>query len=164
MKSKSIRFRFVVAACSAWSFVGIALAEGDFDHAHMGQKVLLRLSLEKLTDLEFGSAAQGDNAKSVSPLAQFDGRASFRISGQPFSSYQIVLNNNQESFMSLDDGTNPRNRIRVYNFRSYPEANNGGTLDSQGKAVLYVGATRDALRDDQTPGNYDGKFTVLVRY
>ncbi len=129
------------------------------------QRVTTAISIQKLTDLNFGEAPQGDPKKEIPPGNAPNGEnASFEVSGEGNRSYMIVLPSNNQIKMTLahDESLFPVKEISVDDFRSNPSEQ--GSLGSMGKQTLYVGATRAPLATNQAPGSYRGAFVVTVVY
>jgi len=121
--------------------------------ANATQTVIAAIAITKVTDLDFGSAPQGDPQKTVAPAAG----ASFSITGAPNTAYTITVPSDGTVTMA-----NGGNTIAVDSFTSSPSAT--GTLDGAGAQTLRVGATRAALAGNQAVGSYTGTFTVTVVY
>ena len=127
------------------------------------QVVVASLTISKVSDLDFGTAPQGDIAKTVAPgAAENAENASFDVVGNANAVYNITLPADGTIKMVTAGGGAPDKEISVDGFASFPAAS--GTLDVAGKQLLLVGATRAALLANQTPGNYAGDFTVTVAY
>ena len=107
--------------------------------------------------MDFGIAAQGDLASTVLPWTSENGsNASFLVSGQPNISYAIALPPGSISMSRFAD------RVDVGQFRSFPS--DVGVTDGNGKQMIYVGATRNAISLTQQRGNYSGNFTITIVY
>jgi len=127
------------------------------------QTVTAAISIAKVSDLDFGTGAQGDGAKAVAPgAAENAENASFTVTGEASQAYTISLPADGSVVMSTGGGGTADTEIGVEGFTSFPDTT--GTLGAGGTETLYVGATRDALRATQTPGSYSGVFTVTVVY
>lgn len=122
------------------------------------QVVITALSITNTSDLDFGTAPQGDPAKTVAPSDAT--AASFNVAGQSNYAYTITLPSTAQ--MTTAGGGTADKTINVSTFTSNPSSS--GTLDAAGNQVLKVGATRDALLATQQPGSYTGTFTVTVIY
>lgn len=115
------------------------------------------IKITRLSDLDFGSGGAGDPAKIVpSGTTENATNASFEVQGDDNRAYSISL----PATATIRRGT--VDSITLYSFTSYPSGN--GLLDNNGQQLLYVGATRDALRVNQTAGAYSGTFTITVVY
>lgn len=146
-----------LAMCSS-SFAAVGTAQAL-------QVVETAISIQKESDLDFGTAVQGDAQKTVSAGTSEDSEnASFKVSGQPNKAYTIALPENDTVIMTTGAGSGIEQMIPVNNFHSYPAQGANGLLDATGEEMLYVGATRDALLPNQEAGNYAANFTVTVVY
>ncbi len=126
------------------------------------QTVIKAIHIIKQTDLNFGEAAQGDPSVTIDPNASGnDKRASFSVSGEPNHEYDIFLPEGSIKMTTLGGGPS-QNEINVKNFQSFPSKK--GRLSILGIQSIYVGATRDPLLRDQTPGQYQGEFKITVAY
>ena len=130
------------------------------DTANAVQIVTAALSITNTSDLDFGSAPQGDAAKTV--LASDGTAASFDVVGTPSATYTVTLPANSTIKMITAGGGTADTEIAVDNFTS--ASVNSGALDGSGNDTLTVGATRALLSATQTIGNYSGTFTVTVAY
>lgn len=127
------------------------------------QVVITSISITKVSDLDFGSAAQGDAAKTVAPgAAENAENASFTVAGEPSTAYTITLPADGAVKMVTAGGGAANKEINVTSFASSPSGT--GTIGAGGTQTLFVGATRDALLAGQTTGSYSGAFTVAVVY
>lgn len=125
------------------------------------QVVISALDIKKISDLEFGEAPQGDAAKTVAhDTVENAENASFSITGQPNKSVNVTLPTDGTVLMTTGTG-GAGNEIGVNTFTSNFQT---GALNAAGASTLYVGATRNALLSTQTPGSYEGEFTVNVIY
>lgn len=126
------------------------------------QVVIASLSISKVSDLDFGSAPQGDPLKVVAAgTAEDASNASFNIAGAPSTAYTITLPSNGTVVMQTAGGGTNKD-IAVDSFASFPSGT--GLLDGSGNQLLLVGATRAALGASQVTGSYTGSFTVAVVY
>jgi hypothetical protein len=126
------------------------------------QVVIASLAISKVSDLDFGSAAQGDAAKVVpAGTAEATDNASFAISGAPSTAYTITLPSDGVVVMQTAGGGLNKD-IAVNTFTSFPSST--GMLDGSGNQLLLVGATRASLGASQVTGSYTGSFTVSVVY
>lgn len=125
------------------------------------QVVVQAIALTPVSDLDFGSAAQGDAAKVVAPgAAENAENGSFTVSGAPSTAYTITL---PAGAVTLTTGAGGANEtISVGTFTSFPATT--GTIGAGGTQLLLVGATRAALGAAQVAGNYTGTYTVTVVY
>jgi hypothetical protein len=127
------------------------------------QKVITALTITYASNLDFGTAVAGDAAKTVAAdVVENDENASFSVVGEPFYNYAIQLPADNTVIMKKGAGGTPDTEIPVNGFDSFPMGL--GSLDSNGRSTLLVGATRDALAATQESGDYIGTFTVNVVY
>jgi hypothetical protein len=125
--------------------------------ANAVQIVFPAISITKDSDLDFGSAPQGDAAKVVAPVSS--SAAGFTVSGDPNRAYTITI---PASASMVTTGGGAKKTIAVTSFVSSPSGT--GTIGANGTQTLKVGATRAALEKDQVAGRYSGAFTVSVVY
>lgn len=151
------------------SFLGIAgilftgQAQAASADANSLQKVIAKLTIEKITNLDFGTAVAGDGEKQVpADVAETTENASFAVGGEPFYNYAIQLPADNTVIMKKGAGGTSDTEILVNSFDSFPMGL--GTLDAAGASSLFVGATRSALATTQETGDYVGTFTVSIVY
>ncbi len=151
---------FVILALG--SLMQLQIANAASATADAKQVVTAAISITKASDLDFGTAAQGDVAKTVAPgVAEDASNASFTVAGTPNSAYTITLPAN--GAVTLQTGLGGANEtITVSNFASFPATT--GTIGAGGNQLLLVGAQRAALGAAQVVGNYTATFTVTVVY
>lgn len=127
------------------------------------QSVFAALSITKASDLDFGSAPQGDNTKTVAPgTSESPENGSFTVAGDPGRAYSITLPSDGTVKMITAGGGSADKEISVGSFQSYPGTN--GTIGAGGSELLLVGAARASLSATQVVGSYSGSFTVTVVY
>jgi hypothetical protein len=135
------------------------------DRAKALQYIEKALTIAWQSDLDFGTAAPGSESKTILPGTDENSEnASFVINGEINKAYQISLPADGEVNMVTEGGGSPEKTISVHSFTSFPEAGANGQLDGEGKQVLYVGASRDAILPNQVSGSYADYFTVTVIY
>ena len=128
------------------------------------QVVTAAISIANVSNLDFGSAPQGDVAKTVAPAAVENAtNGSFTVSGQPSTAYTISLPADGVVIMQTAGGGANKD-IAVNSFLSFPAAGANGMLSAGGTELLLVGATRAALGAAQVTGNYTQTYTVTVIY
>lgn len=126
------------------------------------QVVTEAISITNVSDLDFGTAVQGDASKTVAPGAVENAEnGSFNVVGNPSATYTITL---PASTSMITGGGGANETIAVNTFLSFPAAGANGVLSGAGTQLLLVGATRAALGAAQVPGNYTGAYTVTVVY
>ncbi len=127
------------------------------------QVVIAAIAISNISDLNFGTGVPGEPQKAV-PAGAVDTleNGSFQVSGQPNTAYTIILPSSPVTMATGTGGANER--ISVHHFQSYPQSGANGMLDGNGKQTLLIGATRDALKPNQVPGNYMGTYTIAVVY
>jgi spore coat protein U-like protein len=127
------------------------------------QVVITALAIANVSDLDFGSAAAGDAAKTVAPgTTENAENGSFNVTGQANTAYTITLP--ATPIQIVTGGAGPDETIEVSDFTSFPAAGANGLLSAAGAQPLYVGATRAALSATQAAGTYTGTYTVTVVY
>lgn len=122
------------------------------------------ISITKTSDLDFGTASQGDDVKEVIPGDPSGESALFQVSGEANKAYTVALPADGDVVMKNNGGGTAESEIAVNTFASLPEAGPNGQLDGSGFQELYVGATRDAILANQVSGSYTDTFTVTVFY
>lgn len=128
------------------------------------QTVIASISIANVSDLDFGSAPQGDGSKTVVPGVVENGtNGSFTVSGQASTAYTITLPTDGVVIMQTAGGGANKD-IAVNSFVSFPAAGANGLIGGGGTQLLLVGATRAALGVAQVPGNYTTTYTVTVVY
>jgi hypothetical protein len=147
---------------SAPLFVNASTRFSDTTSAVAKQRIVNRLQIKKISDLNFGEASPGDGPKQVlAGVAENNENASFEVSGEPNRMYQIVLPADN-SVMMINGGGGPNSEIKIKEFSSFPIR--VGTLDTNGNGNIFVGATREAISLKQKVGDYAGQFFVTVVY
>ncbi len=128
------------------------------------QVVITAIAIANVSALNFGSAPQGDLARTIPPGAvENANNGSFTVTGQASTAYTITLPAN--GTVTMITGAGGVNRtIAVSNFLSTPAAGANGLLSAGGTQTLFVGATRAALGAAQVPGSYSATYTVTVIY
>jgi len=127
------------------------------------QKVVGNLTIANVSDLDFGTGSPGDPEKTVLPdVSDTAENASFLVKGEANTSYRIQLPPDNAVKLRRTNGQGNGQSIKVHSFQSFPSRS--GMLDAQGEQMLYVGATREALKDNLPSGIYQGSFTVTVIY
>lgn len=128
------------------------------------QVVTTAIAIAYVSDIDFGTAPQGDAAKTVAPgAAENATNGSFTVTGTPSTAYTISLPADGVVTMTTAGG-GANKTIAVDSFVSSPAAGANGMTDGSGSQTLFVGATRAALGAAQVTGNYTGTFTVTVVY
>lgn len=135
---------------------------GDSSSAVAIQTIVHKLQIQKISDLNFGEASPGDGVKTILPgNSENKENASFEIRGEPTRGFQIILPARNSVKMITGSGGSNR-EIVIQDFASTPS--HGGTLNPNGKSMIYVGATRAAISESQKTGEYVGQFYVTVVY
>ena len=131
------------------------------DSANANATVTAAIAIANVSDLEFGSAVQGDGAQTVAPGSSENAEnGSFDVTGEPNMAYTVTLPGDVDVVMTNGGlGT-----IAVNSFASTPAAGANGLLDVSGAQSLFVGATRAALLGAQEVGSYTATFTIDVVY
>ncbi len=155
----------VIAMIATISHFKSEIAHAASDTAQALQIVQAAIGITQVSDLDFGTAVQGDAAKTVAPGAADNAEnASFDVTGEPGLAYTITLPSNGTIVMTTGTGASANEQIAVDSFVSSPAAGANGLLDGTGNQLLLVGATRAALLATQVPGSYSDTFTVDVVY
>ncbi|MFV3409173.1 DUF4402 domain-containing protein [Bdellovibrio bacteriovorus] len=135
---------------------------GDSTVGTARQTIVNRLQIEKISDLNFGEASPGEGPKTVrAGFMETDENASFEVSGEQFRFFQIILPDNNTVKMDTAGG-GPNKEIRIVSFHSFPHKL--GYLNQSGKSMVYVGAHREGISPNQSPGEYSGQFQITVVY
>lgn len=149
-------FLFAVVALS---FVGAsAMAESTASaSANALSTIYASIAIAKTRDLNFGSGAPNDGAKTVA-ATDATNSASFNVTAANGAAYNITL----PTTINMITGAGGANQtIAVNTFTSSPATSATGTGSAQ---ALTVGATRAAISATQVTGSYSGAFTVTVTY
>lgn len=155
----------VLAIALSSSYFKNEIAQAASDTAQAIQVVQAAIGIAQVSDLDFGTAVQGDAAKTVAPgAAENAENASFQVTGEPGLAYTITLPANGSVIMITGAGVAANEQIAVNNFVSNPAAGANGLLSAGGTQSLFVGATRAALLATQVTGAYSDTFTVDVVY
>jgi hypothetical protein len=124
--------------------------------------IINMIKIAKTSDLLFPSSVQGSSSYTLPPgSSENANNASFTITGEPSTSYQIILPG-ASSIVMKTAGGGALKEIIINSFASNPSST--GTLNVSGSQMLYVGATRASLPLNQFVGNYTGTFNVTVIY
>jgi spore coat protein U-like protein len=155
---KTLLLALVIALPTASAFAASETAQAL-------QIVEAAIAITKQSDLDFGTASQGDVAKTVASGVSEDAEnASFLVTGEANKAYTITLPSNGDVNMITDGGGVPEKTIAVTDFESNPAIGATGMLDASGQQELFVGATRDVILSNQQSGSYADTFTVTVLY
>lgn len=165
MLKTALAFIFFLILFATSDFVTANNMGGSLDgttQASVVQKVVQKLQIIKISDLDFGEASPGDGVKVVAPGQQenFE-NASFRVIGEPRKSFIIFLPPPNSVTMKLGAG-GPNQEIKLMQFTSNPSSS--GLLDSTGQAMIYIGASREAIPVSAKAGDYSGTFVITVIY
>lgn len=134
------------------------------DHAHIEQRVLHSLRIEKVSDMIFPDAVSGDSPYTIFPgNGESPENASFKVYGEPGKIFRIILPPNGSIKLRLRGLFDQRSTVRVNKFESNFRSGYG-RIDSDGLTDLFIGATRSALLFNQRSGLYRGRFQVTVVY
>lgn len=121
------------------------------------------IAVSAISELNFGTAAQGDPLKTVPPgTSENAENASYRVTGDPNRAFTITLPANGN--MTTTGGTGANYRISVTAFVSFPAAGANGLLNGSGQQMVYLGATRAAIRVTQIVGTYTRTIRLTVVY
>lgn len=132
--------------------------------ANVTSYIVRAINIEKISDLNFGIGVPGDPTKIVNPgTAENDENASFKISGEPGSLFNINLPAASGIIINNGAGGSAQSEIKITNFKTNVD-NSFPKFNELGQFKLFVGATRASIRQDQIPGPYVGFFPVVVVY
>jgi hypothetical protein len=124
--------------------------------------IINMIKIAKTSDLLFPIAVQGSSAYTLPPgSTENANNASFTITGEPSTNYQIILPGSNSIVMTTAGG-GALKQIIINSFANTPSTS--GILNASGTQMLYVGATRASLPLNQYVGSYTGVFTVTVIY
>lgn len=158
--------RFVLGVTAltmtTFGFLTIDKAEAASATAQALATVTAAINIAQVSDLDFGSAVQGDALSTVAPADAT--AAEFTVSGQPSTAYTITLPADGTIEMITGAGSTADEKIAVDSFTSTPAAGANGALDGTGSETLKVGASRAALSATQVAGAYAATFSVDVVY
>jgi hypothetical protein len=130
--------------------------------ASLIQRIIHKIQIARISDLNFGEASPGDQQKTINPGQQENSEnASFRVTGEPYRSFFILLPAANSVLLKLGPG-GPSREIQINQFQSFPA--NMGRLNASGESMVFVGATRDKIAANQQAGDYLGNFIVTVVY
>lgn len=115
------------------------------------------LSVHLEAGMDLGTLVSGDGSRKIEAGNSPSSRgARFRIEGEPFSTFSFVLPDQ----VRLTHVQHSSNQIILTNFTSNPSSRNGA-LDSNGKQIIYVGATI-TVGSQVYPGEYKGAIPIEV--
>ena len=121
------------------------------------------ISAAQVSNLNLGTLTPGDSSATIPPGTSENAQnGSILVTGDPNVVYTIVLP--ASSVNLVTGGGTARETITLSNFLSFPPAGANGLLDSTGKQLLFIGATRAALNANQAPGAYTGSYAITVTY
>lgn len=146
-------FALFLTGFGSWSIAQAVSASGI-----ISMRVVRTLFVEAKEPLNFQNASPGAEDSSVEPGDP--NSAQFVVRGEPNTAFQIHLP--EETVMIAEQGLQDNQKIRVHSFTSYPAQH--GNLSATGEQILYVGATRSALRADQAEGSYSGLYSIDIIY
>ena len=157
---KKMSTTLCILGLSTAGLMSVDVTKAASDTAQALAVVTAAISIAQVSDLDFGSAAQGDGASTVAPASG----AEFTVTGQASTAYTITLPADSTVQMITGGGATADEQIDVDSFVSVPAAGANGLLSGAGSQTLNVGATRAALGASQTAGSYAATFTVDVVY
>lgn len=162
--NKLISTAVIAAIATTWIFKA-ELVNAATTTGTATQVVTTAISITNVSDLDFGSAPQGDASKQVLPgSSENTENGSFTVSGQANTAYTITLPANGVVIMETAGGGTADKQIAVDSFASFPAAGANGLLSGAGSQSLFVGGTRAALLSTQVAGSYTGTYQVIVVY
>lgn len=117
------------------------------------------IAINRVSDLDFGSALPGDPNKIIAPgNAENAENASFLVDGIAGSTITISLPPGSVFITEPLSG----DQLEVDRFRSRP--NGTGRIRNNGERMIFVGARRRPIPNNASPGLYQGSFTITVVY
>ncbi|MGZ3770432.1 MAG: DUF4402 domain-containing protein [Bdellovibrio sp.] len=159
---KHLNLKSALAVSAAVSLVAANISFAASTTGNALQQVIAAIAITNTSDLDFGSAPQGDAQKLVAPgSAENAENGSFAVTGQANTAYTITLPADGTVVMTTAGG-GANQTIAVNSFTSFPSGT--GLLNATGNQSLFVGATRAALGSSQAPGSYTATYTVTVVY
>jgi hypothetical protein len=119
------------------------------------------LSAAPISGLNFGILVPGDSGATIPPgTSESPQNASVQVNGDPNTAYTIIF---PQSSITLTTGAaGLTERFDASSFLSFPAAGSNGLLNGFGQQIIYIGASRDALLPNQSPGPYSGTFDITV--
>lgn len=116
------------------------------------------ITITQVSDLNFGAAFLGDPVKVVDPGSTENAEnASFLVTGDAGVTFNVTKPSNMWiSHSSTSDS------LRVRRFRGTP--NRSGRIPASGQILIFLGATRNSIPNNISPGLYSGTFTMTVVY
>lgn len=115
------------------------------------------LNVDHISDLNFQTVVQGDTARRVRAQNNESNAARFLVTGPRRTRYQILL----PSSISLNHLVIPSSSLTVDSFESRPSPTSG-RLNNQGEEEVIIGATLQAIPQNQRGGGYRGTFLIEV--
>lgn len=126
--------------------------------AYVTTDVTASVQIAKKNDILFSAGLPGDPPQAI--LAEDSSHAAgVQLIGIPYQTFNVHLP--LQIKLALGEGNSADSRVSVSGFRCL-----SGTaiLTASGAATQQVGALREALRQTQKPGLYQGTFLVTVVY
>ena len=118
------------------------------------------IGISQVSNLNFPGGLPGDARYTIPPgTSENAENASFLITVSANTAYSIDLPRSANMQHETTGDT-----IKVDQFNSTPAEGNNGLLDSSGNQMLYIGARRAKLTNNQDVGNYSISFTITVVY
>lgn len=130
------------------------------------QVIESQIAIATISNLDFGTATQGDTGKTINPGTSEDSEnASFLVTGEPNKTFSILLPANDEVKMYLGGNAGATDPNEIISVDDFLDSENGAaTLDNNGEFTFFVGASRSDILATQTRGSYSGNFDVTVVY
>ncbi len=150
-----IKFTFILIM--TWFLLISSSAKAISEVGKATMKVLSAVYVEASQPLALTAAALHSSLDRIKPGNEKS--AYFKVSGEPHSAFQINLPS--EVTLTTQDGLLPNQKIKITNIMASEKI---GQLNSSGKQIIYVGASRASLQPDQQIGNYEGTFTLELIY
>lgn len=118
------------------------------------------IKVTHIQDLNFESLVQGDGKKKIKRGRRVQNNARFKVTGNKNTNYSIIL---PDRFTISRDGLGGF-PLTVKSLRSRPEPGANGDLGKKGRQTIYIGATLQAIPNNQPIGSYSGSFLIEVLY
>jgi len=123
------------------------------------------LGTRKIQDMRFSGVGRGPIpvGAPADTIFPWDVNAAvFELTGSPFLTYTVTLPENGTTIMKTLGGDFADEQIRVNSFSYLSQ--NSGSLDADGRDLIRIGATRDAIRPTQRVGPYSTTFEIIVTF
>jgi hypothetical protein len=162
---KSIRL-FLLIICICWSAGKVVSQTPSLSLVgEISAFIVNVLGTKKIQDMRFSGVGRGPIpvGAPADTIFPWDVNAAvFQIVGSPYLNYTVTLPANGTTIMRTLGGNFADEQIRVNSF-SY-SSQNGSSLGPDGRDIIRVGATRDAIRPTQRVGPYRTTFEIIITF